>query len=171
MVYGLAGYNPLTASAPPADVLATLRKLKMCNVNIECTGGAHYFVGCAALFNLFNCNVDITSVGGYPITTAGYMQCYNLNCCSGCAICDARGEGDVEANAGGVAVAADCYAVSKCYPSRRCKRMKDGVEITGTEGNSDTVILSCYASWSKTNDYACADTANGGFNNTTNPSA
>lgn len=170
MVYGLAGYNIADGTGVTADDIAMLRRFRMCNVNIECTGESHYFAGCVMLFNLFNCNVDMVSGGGYPISTVGYEQCYNITCCSGSAICDARSEGDTEANAGGVAVTSDCYSVSKCYPSRRCKRMKDGVEITGVEGSTDTVMVRSYASWSNNNDYMCDDTPAGGFNNTTNPS-
>lgn len=50
----------------------------------------------------------------------------------------------------------ECTGVFKCKANGQC---------------SSDVFCDCFASNSKTADYACADTSAGGFNNTANPSA
>ena len=73
----------------------------------------------------------------------GFRSCYNLIDCNG------AGTGTIEG-----------YGFESCTGVFRCK----GRGSTG-------VFKDCYASQSKTADYACADTPAGGFNDTTNPSA
>lgn len=73
----------------------------------------------------------------------GFRSCYNLIDCNGV------GTGTIEG-----------YGFESCTGVFRCK----GRGSTG-------VFKDCYASQSKTTDYACADTPAGGFNDTTNPPA
>lgn len=76
-------------------------------------------------------------------TADGFSQCDKLVECSGWGCGSTSGYGFSE-----------CTSVSRCYAPYRC---------------TTKVFNACYASNSKTSTYACADTANGGFNTTTNP--
>lgn len=172
MVYGICGTDPsITQPGPGAPIAHVPRDFIMRGVNIEAIGEAHYFYALSMLINIYDCNVIVRAGGGYPVASACYAHCNNVNNCSGSVHVNATGTPDspvIAAGSGGVFT--NCFAVSKCYVSARCTVATEGVEEESNSGKIST-FGSSYASWSKNNDCTCADTANGGFNDTTNPSA
>lgn len=118
----------------------------MYNVNVEATGrraGSQTFAfyQCANLIHCVGKAIGM-SVGGKAFT-----ECKNLTHCVGTGNCDNSVFG---------------YGFSGCIGVRNC-------EAGGHCGQG--VFTLCYASHTDDSTYACADTANGGFNDTTNPSA
>ena len=106
------------------------------------TGKGYGFHGCT---NLTNCTGTGEGFGeSMYVFSSGFYDCTSLTNCIGTGESSLAGYGFYM-----------CYGVSACKAGGNC--------ATG-------VFNGCYASLSKTSDYACADTPNGGFNNTTNPS-
>ena len=116
------------------------------------TGEGYGFHSCS---NLSNCTGTGTGTGtsngyGYGTGTGyGFHSCSNLSNCTGTGTGDGTGDG----TGYGFFL---CTTVIGCKAGGKC---------------TTKVFDNCYASNAKTTTYACADTANGGFNNTTNPSA
>ena len=117
--------------------------------------------------NLTNCSGTGTCTGIGTGTGGGFFNCSNLTNCSG------TGTGTNGAGAGfhsctslttcsgtGTGTDGASYGFQSCNVVIGCRA--DDHCTTG-------VFEDCYASSSKTSTYACADTANGGFNNPTNP--
>ena len=110
----------------------------------NCSGtgtGDSFGYGFTSCTNLTNCSGTGTGTNGGGL---GFRSCTNLTNCSGTGT-GTKGTGFYS-----------CNVVIGCRAGGHC--------TTG-------VFQDCYASSSKTSTYACADTANGGFNNTTNPAA
>ena len=102
----------------------------------------------SSYINVFNLCSELLRCEARPLNTTyvtanGFLQCDKLVECSGWGCGSTSGHGFSE-----------CTSVSRCYAPYRC---------------STNVFNTCYASNSKTSTYACADTANGGFNVSTNP--
>ena len=123
-----------------------------CDNLINCTGigtcekAGYGFWGC---HNLTNCTGIGTSTGTRNGYSRGFWGCHNLINCTGIGTSTGTGVGYGFAG---------CFSVFYCKAGGRC---------------STDVFKDCYASSTEpyTSTYECADTANGGFNNTTNPSA
>lgn len=81
---------------------------------------------------------------------AGFWNCKYLDMCLATATTNSE---HTQPNGYGFS---DCTVVHKCKADSHC---------------SEVVFYNCYASHSKTVTYACANTAEGGFNDPTNPSA
>lgn len=115
------------------------------------------FYKCSNLLNCMGENISPYSSLGIAVTSIAFKECNGLVACRG------RGIGATTIQSGQVTpVQQKGYAFDDCT----------GVFHCSASGNSTTKVFNaCYASNSKTSTYACADTANGGFNNTTNPSA
>lgn len=115
------------------------------------------FYKCSNLLNCMGENIRPYSSLGIAVTSIAFKECNGLVACRG------RGIGATTIQSGQVTpVQQQGYAFDDCT----------GVFHCSASGNSTTKVFSvCYASNSKTSTYACADGANGGFNNTTNPSA
>lgn len=123
----------------------------------------HCFFNCS---NLTNCYGDNTTKGdsnafgycsnlincigkGNGIVSTG--RGFGFNSCSNLMNCKGKGTSNGFSN---------CYGFYNCKVVHGCKaesHCKSGVFYT------------CYASWGDSLDYSCDDTANGGFNDTTNP--
>lgn len=99
--------------------------------------------------NLINCvGVGLASVNGTAIGL-GFSNCRMLMNC--------EGAGDAyNTNIGNGYGFYGCHNVNNCKAESHCKT---------------DVFSDCYASWEDNSTYACADTADGGFNDTTNPDA
>ena len=118
---------------------------RSCTNLINCTssGSSTGFRSCT---NLTNCSGTGTGIGiGTTGSGYGFRSCTNLTNCSG------TGTGTDYGYGFGFH---SCNVVIGCKAGGHC--------TTG-------VFQDCYASNTKTSTYACADTADGGFNNTTNP--
>lgn len=138
------------------------------------TSGANYPNGFYECSNLTNCTSTCNSIErGFSMAFAycsnltnctgksnglvKYSQAYGFGNCSNLTDCTGVGVAITDSSPPGEGYAFnECTAVSHCKAASRC---------------TTAVFYTCYASNSKTSTYACADTANGGFNNTTNPSA
>ena len=168
--YGFAGCTNLTSCSAivttttnnsPSHGFIDCTNLTSCYGSGTGTGNNGYGYGFVRCDNISHCTGTGTGTTGY-----GFSGCTNLTSCSG------YGSG-TGSNGYGFG---DCTNLTSCSGSG-----------TGTTGygfaNCQCVILSkagsrctsavfnsCYASNAKNSTYACADTANGGFNNTTNPS-
>lgn len=124
------------------------------NVTVNCTGNdINYGVAFRCFNNLINCTgisdgiafdncSNLTNCTGIS-EFCGFYTCTNVINCTG------TGTG----NYNGYAYA-NCKVVHGCKAGGHC-----GLGV----------FMNCYASYSNTSTYAVADTANGGFNNTTNP--
>lgn len=131
---------------------------------LNTNGGVDMFmqsnaVGFAHCSNLNGCigkgnSTQITTDDGFFMgdydCSFGFFMCTGLDNCYGLGICS-KGM----TSGGG-------YAFSSCYGMRACRAFG--------HCQSDT-MQSCYASIKTNSSCICADTANGGFNDTTNPSA
>ena len=109
------------------------------------TGECYGFTNCT---NLTHCTGTGTGTGTVSAGSIGYafFMCVNLTNCTGTGTGTNEGIGFVE-----------CMAVSRCKAGAHCSR---------------AVFYGSYASSGDANNaYECADTANGGFNDTTNPAA
>lgn len=174
------GYSQLPDSSEYyIQGIASLSGLRNCTNLTNCRAAA--FVGCSNLINcstseiafqpdllyrfhkcsnLLNClgeNIAPRDMWGIGITSVAFKECNGLVACRG------RGTGAVTIQSGQVSSTQE-----KGYAFEDCT----GVFHCSASGNSTTKVFNaCYASNKKTSTYACADTANGGFNNTTNPSA
>ena len=122
----------------------------MLGVTVEGTSNSYGFNSCA---NLTNC----TGTG----SNTGFHLCSNLTNCTGTGISYGFNSCANLTNCTGTGTGADngcgfklCNNVIGCKAGGHC---------------TTTVFENCYASSSNTSTYACADTPNGGFNNTTNP--
>ena len=93
---------------------------------------------------------DVTVTAGTG-TGNGSGKGYGFNSCTNLTNCTGTGNG----NGYGYGFYS-CKTVIGCKAGKHC---------------TTSVFQECYASSSKKDTYSCADTANGGFNNTTNPSA
>ena len=102
------------------------------------------FIGCS---NLTNCEGEGAGLDANLGKGYGFFQCSNLTNCKGTGLYASKSYGY------GFSY---CNAVIACKAGSKCRT---------------SVFEECYASNAVTSTYACADTANGGFNNTTNPSA
>ena len=120
----------------------------MLGVTVEGTSTSYGFNSCA---NLTNC------------TGTGFYLCANLTNCTGTGISYGFNSCANLTNRTGTGTGADNgYGFKLCNNVIGCK----------AGGHCTTAVFeNCYASSSSTSTYACADTANGGFNNTTNPPA
>lgn len=115
------------------------------------------FYKCSNLLNCMGENIRPYSNFNTAVTSIVFKECNGLVACRG------RGIGASIVQSGQLnPTQYSGYAFDDCT----------GVFHCSASGNSTTKVFNaCYASNSKTSTYACADTANGGFNNTTNPSA
>ena len=115
------------------------------------------FYKCSNLLNCMGENIRPYSVFNTAVTSIVFKECNGLVACRG------RGIGASIVQSGQMnPTQYPGYAFDDCT----------GVFHCSASGNSTTKVFNaCYASNSKTSTYACEDTANGGFNNTTNPSA
>ena len=119
---------------------------RSCTNLTNCSGtgtgsGTNHGYGFYLCTNLTNCSGTGTGDG----FVSGFHLCTNLTNCSG----TGSGSGT---NSG--------YGFNSCTVVIGCK----------ADGHCTTAVFEdCYASNTKTSTYACADTADGGFNNTTNP--
>lgn len=112
------------------------------------------FHKCSNLLNCFGENITPYDMWQIPITSVVFKECNGLVSCRG--------------RATGGTLKPDGTVPEKGYAFEDCT----GVFHCSASGNCTTKVFNaCYASNNKTSTYACADTANGGFNNTTNPSA
>ena len=119
-----------------------------CTNLTNCSG---YGYGTDYVYGFFRCT-NLTTCSGYGNGYGygyvyGFHSCTNLTNCSGAGIGTGTGYG---------------YGFSSCNVVIGCR--------AGAHCRTD-VFEECYASNTKTSTYACADTPNGGFNNTTNPAA
>ena len=115
----------------------------MRDVTVMVASGNGSGYGFRSCTNLTNCTGTGTGTGnGYGY---GFRSCTNLTNCTGAGTGNGSGYGF-----------RSCAVVIGCKAGKHC---------------STAVFQECYASSSETSTYACADTANGGFNNTTNPPA
>lgn len=175
------GYSQLPDSSEYyIQGIKSLSGFKNCTNLTNCT--ATTFVGCS---NLINCSSP-ANMQVNPDFLYKFYKCSNLlNCmgenirpysalniavtsivfkeCNGLVACRGRGIGASVVQSGQLnPTQYSGYAFDDCT----------GVFHCSASGNSTTKVFNaCYASNSKTSTYACADTASGGFNNTTNPSA
>lgn len=127
-----------------------LYAFRYCSNLYNCTGIAYRtdsfncecvgFNECKKLFNCTGIGTGNGSGSGY-----GFSDCTNLSNCTGTGTSTSTGSG---------------YGFSSCSAARYCAA---GGHCTTSAFNYS------FASNSYTNTYACADTANGGFNNVTNP--
>lgn len=86
---------------------------------------------------------------------AKFCQSYAFDNCVNLTNCTGTGVAITDSSPPGTGYAFyECVGVSHCKAGAKC---------------TTSVFNTCYASNAKTSTYACADTANGGFNNTTNP--
>lgn len=111
-------------------------------------GGLIIDRGFAACKNLTNCTSTANGErpgGGTGTRDSGFYACENLYGCTGTGTGTEYG-----------------YGFDACKTVIGCKA---GTHCTTAAFNN------CYASSTETSTYACADTANGGFNNVTNPAA
>ena len=124
----------------------TCTNLTNCSGTSTGGSGSSYCYGFYKCTNLTNCSGTSTGVSG-----SGY--CYGFHSCTNLTNCSGSGTGYGDNSSYGFH---SCNVVIGCRAGDHCKT---------------AVFQDCYASSSKTSTYACADTANGGFNNTTNPAA
>ena len=89
-----------------------------------------------------------------PGTVSGIDSGYGFSECSNLTNCKGTGKGYIASASRGYGFN-ECRAVIACKAGGKC---------------TTAAFERCCASNSDTSTYACADTANGGFNNTTNPS-
>ena len=111
-------------------------------------GGLIIDIGFATCKNLTNCTGTANGErpsGGTGTRDSGFYNCENLSGCTGTGNGTEQGYGFDT-----------CKTVIGCRAGGHC---------------TTNVFKDCYASNSETSTYACADTANGGFNNVTNPAA
>lgn len=107
--------------------------------------------------NLTNCQAESNrpySFGNIPMTAIAFKNCRVMTSCKGSGVGGTIFESGSPRKAEG-------YAFYDCVGMSRCEAL--GYSTT-------SVFKNCYASLNKTSTYQCADTANGGFNMTTNPS-
>ena len=121
-----------------------------CTNLTNCTGtgsgsGNGYGYGFDLCTNLTNCTGTGTGTGSRYSDSYGFRSCTNLTNCTGTGTGTGYGYGFY-----------DCTVVIGCKAGGHC---------------TTNVFKHSYSSSSKAGAYACADTANGGFNNTTNPPA
>ena len=125
------------------DVVPTGPEYYMRDVTVTTSTRYGENYGFHSCTNLTNCTGSGSSTGsGY-----GFYSCTNLTNCTG----SGSGAGSDYSYGYGFRL---CTVVISCKAGGHC---------------TTNVFKDCYASSSKTSSYACADTANGGFNNTTNP--
>ena len=134
----------------------------------NCTGTGFYL--CANLTNCtgtgisygFNSCANLTNCTGTGSRT-GFHLCTNLTNCTGTGINYGFNSCANLTNCTGTGTGGDNgYGFKLCNNVIGCK----------AGGHCTTAVFeNCYASNSNTSTYACADTPNGGFNNTTNPPA
>lgn len=138
--------------------------LTNCTGEMESTSTANGFNKCDSLFGcrgkgngnggggFINCNYLVNCTGvafgtSSSKTANGFSGCHNLVNCIG--------SGNNPNGTG--------YGFAECTVVHGCK--------AGGFCSTSVFNSRCYASYASSNDYKCADTPAGGFNNTTNPSA
>ena len=162
--------------------------VNLTNCSGTVTGGAGTGYGFWSCVNLTNCSGTGTGTNG---AGAGFWSCVNLTNCSGtgtgtndagagfwsCARltnCSGTGTGTNGAGAGfrSCANLTNCSGTGTGTNSGFGFRSCNAVIGCRAGGHCTTAAFDgCYASNTETSTYACADTANGGFNDTTNPAA
>ena len=139
--------------------------VNLTNCSGTVTGGAGTGYGFWSCVNLTNCSGTGTGTNG---AGAGFWSCVNLTNCSG------TGTGTNDAGAGfwSCARLTNCSGTGTGTNSGFGFRSCNAVIGCRAGGHCTTAAFDgCYASNTETSTYACADTANGGFNDTTNPAA
>ena len=127
------------------DTAPTRSEYYMRGVTVTVVNGNGIGSGFYSCTNLTNCTG--TGTGNGNGSGNGFRSCTNLTNCTG--------TGTGTGNGNGIGFHS-CTVVIGCKAGGHC---------------TTNVFQDSYASSSKTSTYACADTANGGFNNTTNPPA
>ena len=165
------------------DTVPTQPDYYMRDVAVEATGtGDGYgFYNCS---NLFNCTGTGTGDGTGDGSGTGTGEGYGFYSCSNLSNCTGTGTGTCTGKSGSGYGSGfqRCSNLSNCTGTGTGDGTGDGTgygfflctTVIGCKagGKCTTKVFdNCYASNAKTTTYACADTANGGFNNTTNPSA
>lgn len=123
-------------------------------------GGDTECIGFNECSNLTECSGSVEAIGSHSGSiNYGYVfyKCINLMGCS--ASCISKKRNDTSGTLLDYTTAwgfGECNVVSKCKASGKC---------------AGGVFTSCYASNANNSTYAVADTPEGGFNNTTNPTA
>ena len=159
--------NLANCTGTGSSTYANGTSFERCDNLVNCTGEGSstnsYGFGFASCTNLANCTGTGSSTYANGIS---FDRCDNLVNCTGTGYGYGYGKGFDKCtkltNCSGTGTGtegtgfSDCSGVSKCKAGGNC---------------TSEVFLDSYASQSMNNTYACADTPEGGFNNTTNPSS
>ena len=142
--YSFYSCSNLTNCTSTSTGSTTCYSFYNCSNLTNCTGSTTSTGSCYSFYNcsnLTNCTGSSTSTEGYGYS---FYNCSNLTNCTGSS------------------TGTEGYGFCYCYGVSRCK----------ANGNCTTKVFNeCFASQSYNSTYTVANTPEGGFNNTTNPTA